>query len=99
MGADTRSATQPVVGSVSDSSLVARRSSLPLRAALVGCGGIGAVRAAAIARSPEVTLAVACDVDVGRVGALAERYGAMSETDWRAAVARDDVDLVIVSTT
>ena len=80
------------------SSFVPRHSSFPLRVALVGCGAIGAVRAAAIARSPEVTLAVACDVDAGRAGALAGRYGAARETDWRAAVARDDVDLVIVST-
>src|SRR5436309_2612196 len=33
------------------SSLVTRHSSPPLRVALVGCGGIGAVRAAALARA------------------------------------------------
>jgi predicted dehydrogenase len=71
-----------------------------LRVALVGCGGIGAVRAAAIARSREVTLAVACDIDPARARALAARQGAAAacETDWRAAVARGDVDLVVVST-
>ena len=101
MGGGSRTAVPAAVEVTRRSSFallrtVARRSSL--RAALVGCGGIGAVRAAAIARSPEVTLAVACDVDGGRAGALAGRYGATLETDWRAAVARDDV-LVIVSTT
>ena len=79
-------------------------TSLPLRVALVGCGGIGAVRADAIARSREVTLAVACDIDPGRARALAARPlsaakgPAACETDWRAAVAREDVDLVVVST-
>src|SRR5438270_3743843 len=82
------------------SSLITHHTSLPLRVALVGCGGIGAVRADAIARSREVTLAVACDIDPGRARALAARHGAAAacETDWRAAVAREDVDLVVVST-
>jgi len=66
--------------------------------ALVGCGAIGAVRAKAIVRSPHVTLAVACDVERARAEELAKPYGAAAETDWRAAVTRDDVDLVIVST-
>ena len=74
------------------------QSTAPLRVALVGCGAIGAVRAKAIVRSPHVTLAVACDVERARAEELAKPYGAAAETDWRAAVTRDDVDLVIVST-
>lgn len=73
-------------------------SAVPLRVALVGCGAIGAVRAAAIAQAPEVTLAVACDVDLARARALAGPAGAAVEEDWRVAVARDDVDLAIVAT-
>ena len=70
----------------------------PLRAALIGCGAIGAVRAKAIARSPHVTLSLVCDIDRGRAEALAQPHAAAVEVDWRAAVAREDVDLVIVST-
>ena len=73
-------------------------SRAPLRVALVGCGAIGAARAKAIARSPHVTLAVACDVEPARADAVARMYSAAAETDWRTATARDDVDLVIVST-
>jgi predicted dehydrogenase len=66
-----------------------------MRLAIVGCGLIGAKRAAA-ATPHEV--AVVCDVDPGRAEKLAEQTGARAVHDWRKAV-EADVDAVIVATT
>jgi predicted dehydrogenase len=65
------------------------------RVAIVGCGLIGQKRARVLERG---ALRVACDADQRRAAALASSYGADASSDWRAAVARDDVDLVIVAT-
>lgn len=85
-------------GSVQSKTLADGADRVPLRVALVGCGAIGAVRADAIARSPHVTLRVACDVDQARATEVAKGHGAAVETDWAAVVVRSDVDLVIVAT-
>ncbi len=63
--------------------------------AIVGCGLIGHKRARVL---PDGALRVACDVDDARAAALASAYGAEATADWRAAVARDDVGIVIVAT-
>jgi len=62
-----------------------------LRVAVVGCGLIGQKRAKALSGA---TLTVACDIAPDRARAL----GVEVITDWRAAVTRSDVDLVIVAT-
>jgi predicted dehydrogenase len=62
--------------------------------AIVGCGGIGQKRARALG---EATLVACADVDLLRAEALAK--GAFATTDWRAAVDRSDVEVVIVATT
>jgi predicted dehydrogenase len=70
-----------------------------LRFALLGCGDIGILRAAAIARTPGCRLTVACDVEGGKAAAAAQKGdGAATSTDWRDALRRDDVDAVIIST-
>ncbi len=69
-----------------------------LGVALVGYGDIGGLRADAVARADGFRLTVACDQDAERARAVAERHGAEAITDSDAAVARQDVDLVIVST-
>jgi len=68
-----------------------------MRVALIGCGEIGWLRAAALAETPDFRLTVASDIDVARGGALAQKFAAAFEKDWRAAL-RDDVDLVLVAT-
>jgi len=67
------------------------------RVAIVGCGLVGAKRARALGDSRLVAVA---DNDGDRARGLAERApGCVAETDWRAAVARPDVEVVIVATT
>ncbi|HEX7155402.1 MAG TPA: Gfo/Idh/MocA family oxidoreductase [Thermoanaerobaculia bacterium] len=66
------------------------------RVAIVGCGLIGQKRAAALGDSARL---VACaDVELDRARALAGRANAVASHDWREVIARDDVDVVIVST-
>ena len=65
--------------------------------AIVGCGLIGQKRARALAGARLVACA---DRDAGRAGALARSVpGAVAAGDWRSAIDRTDVDIVIVATT
>jgi predicted dehydrogenase len=67
------------------------------RVAIVGCGLVGAKRARALGDSRLVAVA---DNDPERARGLAEQApGCVAETDWRAVVARPDVEVVIVATT
>jgi len=63
--------------------------------AIVGCGLIGKKRSAALAGARLVACA---DVDLGRAKALATG-SVMATDDWRRAIDREDVDIVIVATT
>ena len=66
-----------------------------MRVAIAGCGLIGRKRAAALGACRLVACA---DVVAERAAALAGA-AADATTDWRAMVARPDVDIVIVATT
>jgi len=68
----------------------------PVRYGLIGCGGIGEVRAAALKRSDSQLTAVS-DLDADKAAAVAARHGAAVDRDWRALLARD-LDAVIIST-
>ena len=52
------------------------------RIAIIGCGSISAVHAAAIARLEGAVLAAAADVIPERAEAMASRYGCAAFTDW-----------------
>jgi predicted dehydrogenase len=67
-----------------------------MRAAIVGCGLIGRKRAQSLAGC---TLTVCCDPILSRAEALARPATAEAVTDWRTAVTRPDVDIVLVATT
>ena len=69
-----------------------------MRYGLIGCGGIGALRAAALGQTPGARLVAVSDVDPERARALAAGHGAAVEPDWRRLVERADVDAVFVST-
>jgi predicted dehydrogenase len=69
-----------------------------MRVAIVGCGLIGQKRAKALGRDAE--LVVVADTNPARARQLAGQFpGCVACEQWRDAVARPDVDLVIVSTT
>ena len=66
-------------------------------AAILGCGLIGQKRSKALA---DARLVVCADVDEKRARSLAGGFpGCEATSDWRAAVQRDDVEIVIVATT
>ena len=65
--------------------------------AIVGCGLIGRKRSTALAGARLIACA---DAEAGRAEALARSVGgARASSDWRAAVDRSDVDVVVVATT
>ena len=67
------------------------------RVAIVGCGLIGRKRAASLAGA---RLTACADLVIDRAEALARTApDAIATADWRAAVHRSDVDVVIVATT
>lgn len=67
------------------------------RISIIGCGLIGNKRARALGENRLVAVA---DADLSRAEGLASEHpGAVATSDWQVAVARDDVDLVIVATT
>jgi predicted dehydrogenase len=65
--------------------------------AVVGCGLIGARRAATAASAGDVVVAVA-DLDESRAEAVAAKVGAEVHTQWSDVVSRADVDVVVVAT-
>jgi predicted dehydrogenase len=70
---------------------------MQLRTAIIGCGLIGNKRAGALEDS---TLVVAVDTTLSRARQLAAQVpGCEASDDWRAVVARPDIDLIIVATT
>ena len=69
-----------------------------LRTAVIGCGGIAQVHLAAIADMPDVELVAVCDPVAERAQRAAKTYGAQAYSDYREAIAREDVDVVHVCT-
>jgi predicted dehydrogenase len=63
--------------------------------AIVGCGLIGQKRARVAAAG---SVRVCADTDLGRAERLAKECAAVACRDWQAAVTRDDVRVVVVST-
>jgi len=66
---------------------------------IVGCGLIGRRRADVVRRSPGDELVIVADVDEGRARSLARKIGCLATTDWQEVVAREDLEIVVVSTT
>ncbi|HLX64091.1 MAG TPA: Gfo/Idh/MocA family oxidoreductase [Planctomycetota bacterium] len=68
-----------------------------MNTAIIGCGLIGQKRAKALAGA---TLVACADAVPARADALAKTLsGCKAEADWRAVLARGDIDFVIVATT
>src|SRR5438067_1068560 len=67
----------------------------PVRVALIGCGGIATAHLAGYQALPELgQIVVACDSDAGNARRRAEEMGAEACSDYREAVAREDIEAV-----
>jgi predicted dehydrogenase len=69
-----------------------------MRFGLIGCGGIGQLRAAAIAQLSFGEFVALSDLDESRAEALAASYGGAVIADWRDLLRMDEVEAVIIST-
>src|SRR5713101_4544706 len=69
-----------------------------MRFGLIGCGGIGRLRAAALSQSAPLRLVAVTDLQPERAAAIASNYGGVIDDDWRRLLRREEVDAVIVST-
>ncbi|MCI0396177.1 MAG: Gfo/Idh/MocA family oxidoreductase [Chloroflexi bacterium] len=70
----------------------------PLGVALIGAGGIGEIRAEAVAQTPGLELVAVADIDRSRAEKVAGRYGGQPSADPLAVAGQKNVDLVIIST-
>src|SRR5512140_1074007 len=66
--------------------------------AVIGCGLLGRRRAATAAAHPDTGLVVVVDPDAARAESLAAEHGCAASPDWREALARADVEAVVVAT-
>ena len=69
-----------------------------VRFGLIGCGGIGAMRAKAAHQDSGSRLVAVTDTDPDRARALASTFNAAQENDWSALIRRDDIDAIILHT-
>lgn len=71
----------------------------PIRAAIIGAGGVGSAQhAPALARLSDVKLVAVCDIDDTRARQLAARFGAAAYTDYRQMLAEVRPHIVHVCT-
>lgn len=69
-----------------------------LRVGILGCGGVGARHASAVAALPEQMQLVACaGREAAKVEAFANRFGARPYLDYRRMLAAAELDLLIVA--
>ena len=69
-----------------------------LRFGIIGCGGVGTMRAAALSRTGSLKLTAVSDIDAKRAKEVARKHGAMAYSDWRSLLKNGGVDAVVVST-
>jgi len=68
-----------------------------MRVGIVGCGLIGA-RRARVALDSGDEVAIVADIAADRAAAVAAASNSSSTTSWTDVVSRDDIDVVVVST-
>jgi predicted dehydrogenase len=69
-----------------------------VRTALVGCGKVGQIHAAALRHLPESELVAVCDSDPARAAAFAERLGVRPYTDIDTLLGETRPDAILVCT-
>src|SRR5215813_1523602 len=70
-----------------------------MRVGVIGCGLIGHRRADVVRGSVGDELVIIADIERSRAEAVAGLTGCSVTTNWQEVVVRDDVDVIIVSTT
>jgi len=68
-----------------------------MRIGIIGCGEIGALRAAA-ARQCNFSIAAVSDMDLSRAGNLTARHGGAVFEDWQSLISSNHLDTVLVCT-
>jgi len=71
----------------------------PMKVGIVGCGLIGKRRANVVHQSKDDELIIVADIDEVRVRSFAAEMDCLATTNWQEVVNRDDIEIVIVSTT
>jgi predicted dehydrogenase len=69
-----------------------------VRTALVGCGKVGGIHAAAVSGLPEADFVAVCDTSRERAGAFAARFGARPYTDVATMLREARVQAVLIAT-
>ena len=69
-----------------------------LGVAIIGLGRFGRKRVQAVARNDESAIRVVADVDAERAHMIGDEFHCAFAPCWQEAVSRDDIDVVIVST-
>ncbi|MBW4660805.1 MAG: Gfo/Idh/MocA family oxidoreductase [Drouetiella hepatica Uher 2000/2452] len=69
-----------------------------MKVAVIGCGLIGKRRSQTAMEHPLSELAIVVDINPAAAEAVAAQYGCESATDWKAAIAHPDIDIVAVAT-
>lgn len=70
-----------------------------MRVGIVGCGLIGRRRAEVVRQLSGDELVIVADIDESRATSLAREMSCLATIDWQETIIRDDVDVVVVSTT
>jgi predicted dehydrogenase len=71
---------------------------LPIRVALIGCGKVAGIHAAALAALPEAEFVAACDVNAERAGAFAAKWSVRPFADLATMLRESRPEAVIVGT-
>gem|GEM_PF-4210229 len=69
-----------------------------LRAAIIGTGSFSASHAEALAASPDVKLAAACDIDAVRLAAFSTAWKCKGYGDWAGLLQEESPDIVTIAT-
>lgn len=70
----------------------------PTRIAVVGCGKVAGIHAAALGTIPEAEFVAACDISADRAAAFAAKYGARPFTDLATMLRDARPDAIIIGT-
>ncbi len=70
----------------------------PVRTALIGCGKVGGLHAAALKTCPESNLVAVCDASAERAGLFAGRYGGRAFDDVQRMIRESGAEAVFICT-